>query len=240
VVPAHLNDKESTMKTPRIKQLLVIGLSTAAAVGVRSATDIERVLRSRGRIAVGAMTLLLLVGMGVVDGGSSAASVATKQTTTTIRFTVSEKGHDKLPGGQVLVTRASGSGTLTLADTPQAKAVNQSTSATGTIRFHGWRVVGNRVIDDANLSMDVVSGTYRFTNRIQNVNLKTTVTESDPSQKFKCPVGSAGGATLLDGKVKSQPDSFATGDFCGLHILDFGGTVGAPASVKVTVKRGTS
>jgi hypothetical protein len=39
--------------------------------------------------------------------------------------------------------------------------------------------------------------------------------------------------------VKSQPDSFATGDFCGLHVLDFGGTVGARASVKVTIKQGT-
>jgi hypothetical protein len=158
---------------------------------------------------------------------------------TTIRFTISETGHDKLPGGQVLVTRASGSGTLTLADTPQARAVNESSSATGTIHFHGWRVVGHRVIDDANLSMNVVSGTYRFTNRIQNVNLQTTVTESDPNEKFTCPVGTAGRATLLHGKVKSQPDSFATGDFCGMHILDFGGTVGAPASVKVTIKQGT-
>src|SRR5215471_8066558 len=82
-------------------------------------------------------------------GGGSAASVAAKQATTTIRFTVSEKGRDKLSKGQVLITRASGSGTLTLADTPQARAVNQSTSATGTIHFHGWRVVGNRVVDDA-------------------------------------------------------------------------------------------
>jgi hypothetical protein len=197
------------------------------------------VLRFRFRTAAGAITLLLLAGTGVVSGRVSAAPVAAKQTTTTIRFTVSEKGRDKLPGGQVLVTRASGSGTLTLADTPQARAVNTSTSATGTIRFHGWRVGGNRVIDDANLSMDVVSGTYRFTNRIQNVNLQTTVTESDPNEKFKCSAGSAGRATLLHGKVKSQPDSFATGDFCGLHVLDFGGTVGAPAHVVVTIKQGT-
>ena len=195
-------------------------------------------LRLHFRTAGGVLTLAL-VGAGIAGGSLSAAPVAAKQTTTTIRFTVSEKGHNKLPGGQVLVTRASGSGTLTLVDTPQAKAVNQSTSATGTIRFHGWRVVGNRVIDDANLSMDVVSGTYRFTNRIQNVNIQTTVTESDPNEKFTCPMGSAGRATLLDGKVKSQPDSFATGDFCGLHILDFGGTVGTPASVKVTIKQGT-
>src|SRR5262249_18640348 len=131
----------------------------------------------------------------------------TTQTATTIRFTISEKGHDKLPGGQVLVTRASGSGTLTLADTPQANAVNNSTSATGTIRFHGWRVVGHRVIDDANLTMNVASGTYRFTNRVQSVNLQTTVTTSDPNEKFKCPVGSAGRATPLNWEEKNQPCS---------------------------------
>jgi hypothetical protein len=197
------------------------------------------VLRFRVGTAAGAITLLLLAGAGVVSGRLSAAPFAAKQTTTTIRFTVSERGHNKLRGGQVLVTRASGSGTLTLADTPQAKAVNKSMSATGTIRFHGWRVVGNRVIDDANLSMDVVSGTYRFTNRIQNVNLQTTVTKSDPNEEFKCPVGSAGRATLLHGKVKSQPDSFTTGGFCGLHILLFGGASGGPASVVVTIKQAT-
>jgi hypothetical protein len=161
------------------------------------------------------------------------------QTATTIRFTISEKGRNKLPGGQVLVTRASGSGTLTLADTPQAGTQYKSTGATGTIRFHGWRVVGGRVIDDANLTMNVVSGTYRFINRMQRVDLQTTVTQSDPNEKFTCSVGTAGRATLLDGKVKSQPDSFATGDFCGMHVLDFGGTVGARASVKVTIKQGT-
>jgi hypothetical protein len=190
------------MKMLRMKQLVALGLSAAAATA----------------------------------GAGSAASFAAKQATTTIRFTVSEKGHDKLSKGQVLMTRASGSGTLTLADTPQAKTVYKSTSATGTIRFHGWIVVGGRVIDEANLSMDVVSGTYRFTNRVQNVVLQTTVTESDPNEKFKCPVGSTGGAGLLHGKVKSQPDSFSTGDFCGMHILDFGGTVGEPASVVVTIK----
>jgi hypothetical protein len=166
--------------------------------------------------------------------------VAAKQTSTTIRFTVSEKGRNKLSKGQVLMTRASGSGTLTLADTPEANAVSKSASATGTIRFHGWRVVGHRVIEDANLSMDVVSGTYRFTNRIQNVNLQTTVTESDPNETYKCPVGSTGRSTLLDGKVKSQPDSYSTGGFCGLHLLLFGGTVGALASVVVTIKQGTT
>jgi len=195
------------------------------------------VLRFRVRTAAGVITLLLLAGTGVVSGRLSAAPVAAKQTT--IRFTVSEKGHNKLPGGQVLMTRASGSGSLTLADTPQAGTEYKSTGATGTIRFHGWRVVGGRVIDDANLSMDVVSGSYRFISRMQRVVLQTTVTQSDPNEKFKCPTGSIGGAGLLDGKVKSQPDSFSTGEFCGLHVLDFGGTVGAKASVVVTIKQGT-
>jgi hypothetical protein len=158
------------------------------------------VLRFRVRTAAGAITLLLLAGTGVVNGRVSTAPVAAKQPTTTIRFTVSEKGHNKLSKGQVLITRASGSGILTLADTPQAKAVNKSMSATGTIRFHGWRVVGNRVIDDANLSMDVVSGTYRFTNRIQNVNIQTTVTKSDPNEEFKCPWDRQEGRRYFMGK----------------------------------------
>lgn len=185
-----------------------------------------------------AMTLLLLVGMAVVSARVSAAPVAAKQTT--IRFTVSEKGRDKLSKGQVLMTRASGSGTLTLADTPQAGAFSKSTSATGTIRFHGWIVGGGRVTEEANLSMDVVSGTYRFINRMQALDLQTTVTESNPNQRFKCPLGSAGKSGLLDGKVKSQPDSFSTGDFCGMHVLLFGGASGAPASVVVKIKQGTS
>jgi hypothetical protein len=214
VVPPDLNYKESTMKTLETKQMLRFRVWTAAA----------------------AITLLLLAGTGVVTGRSSAAPVAAKQTT--IRFTVSEKGRDKLSGGQVLVTRASGGGTLTLADTPQAGTEYKSTSATGTIRFHGWIVGGGRVTDEANLSMDVVSGSYRFISRMQRVVLQTTVAKSDPNEKFTCPTGSTGGAALLDGKVKSQPDSFSTGDFCGMHVLDFGGTVGSPAHVVVAIKQG--
>src|SRR5215831_3174019 len=186
--------------------------------------------------------LALLTGAGVVlllVGAFAASGRSTAQQTTTIRFTVSEKGHNKLSTGQVLMTRASGSGTLTLADTPQAGTDYKSTGATGTIRFHGWRVVGGRVVEDANLSMDVVSGTYRFIKRMQRVALQTTVTKSNPNQTFTCPTGSTGSAGLLDGKVKSQPDSFTTGDFCGMHVLDFGGTVGAPASVVVTIKSET-
>src|SRR5262249_48712815 len=184
--------------------------------------------------------LALLTAAGVVlllVGAFAASGRSTAQQTTTIRFTVSEKGHNKLPGGQGLMTRASRGGTLTLADTPPRGTEYKTTGATGTTRFHGWEV-GGGVIDDANLSMDVVSGSYRFINRMQRVVLQTTVTKSDPNEKFKCPTGSTGGAGLLDGRVKSQPDSFSTGDFCGMHVLDFGGTVGAPASVGVTIKPG--
>ena len=31
------------------------------------------------------------------------------------------------------------------------------------IKFHRWKVVANRVIDEDNFSMDVTSGQYRFT-----------------------------------------------------------------------------
>src|SRR5262249_24222962 len=152
--------------------------------------------------------VLLLVGAFAASGRSAA------QQTTAVRFTVSGMGPNKLPGGQVLVTRASGSGTLTLADTPQSGTEYKSTGATGTIRFHGWRVVGGRVIDDANLSMDVVSGSYRFINRMQRVVLQTTVTKSDPNEKFKCPTGSTGGAGLLGWRGKNQPGSFSTTELC--------------------------
>src|SRR5262249_40535225 len=194
--------------------------------------------RARRRNRLPRLALLTAAGVVLLLVGAFAASGrSTAQQTTTIRFTVSEKGHNKLPGGQVLVTRASGSGTLTLADTPQAGTEYKSTGATGTIRFHGWRVDGGRVIADATLTSNVGSGSYRLINRMQRVVLQTTVTKSDPNEKFKYPTGSTGGAGLLDGKVKSQPDSFSTGDFCGMHVLDFGGTVGAPASVVVTIKQ---
>jgi hypothetical protein len=196
------------------------------------------VLRFRVGTAAGAITLLLLAGTGVVNGRVSAAPVAAKQTTTTIRFTFSEKGHAPV-GGVRELTRASGSGTLTLAETPQENAVYKSTSATGTIRFHAWRVVGGRVIDVVNLTMAVQSGMYRFTSGFQNVPLQTTVTKSDPNEKYTCPVGSTGGSGVLDGKVKSRPDSFSIGEFCGLPQLLYGGVSGARAAVVVKVTRGT-
>jgi hypothetical protein len=195
------------------------------------------VLRFRLRTAAGAITLLLLAATGVVSGLSSAAPVAAEQTTT-IRFTFSEKGH--APVGKVReLTRASGSGTLTLAETPQDGVVYKSTSATGTIGFHAWRVVGGRVIDVVNLTMDVQSGTYRFTNSFQNLTFQTTVSKSNPNEKYKCPVGSMGKSGVLDGKVKSRPDSFGIGEFCGLPQLLYGGTNGARAAVVATVKPGT-
>lgn len=190
-------------------------------------------------LVLGTIALLLLAGIGAVSGRLSAAPVAANQTMTTFRFAVAEKGRNKVSEGQVLMTRASGSGTLMLPDTPQANVVSNSMSASGTLRFHGWRVVGGRVIEDANLNMDVVSGTYRFTNRMQNIVLQTTVTKSDPSQKYKCAMGSTGSSGLLDGKIKRQPDSFSTGGFCDLPVRLFGGASGARASVVVTIKPAT-
>ena len=193
-------------------------------------------LRLASRTAAGA--LLLLVGVVAGSERSSAEPSVAKQTTTTIHFTFSEKGH--APVGKVReLTRASGSGTLTLAETPQDGVVYKSTSATGTIRFHAWRVVGGRVIDVVNLTMTVQSGTYRFTNSFQNLTFQTTVTKSDPNEKYKCPVGSTGRSGVLDGKVKSRPDSYSIGEFCGLPQLLYGGTNGAHAAVVVTVTLAT-
>jgi len=90
-----------------------------------------------------------------------------------------------------------------------------------------------------NLTMDVQSGTYRFTNSFQNLTFQTTVTKSDPNEKDNCPVGSMGTSGVLDGKVKSRPDSYGIGELCGLPLLLFGGTQGQRAAVVVTVKQGT-
>src|SRR5262249_37061670 len=161
--------------------------------------------------------LALLTAAGVVlllVGAFAASGRSTAQQATTIRFTVSQKGKNRLPGGRVRTTLASGRGPSPPAATPQAGTEYKSTGATGTIRFHGWRVVGSRVIDDANLSMDVVSGSYRFINRMQRVVLQTKVTKSDPNEKFKCPTGSTGGAGLLGWRGKNQPGSFSTTELC--------------------------
>ena len=199
--------------------------------------DSDRVLRLASRTAAGA--LVLLVGVVAASERSSAEPYIAKQTTT-IRFSLSEKGHLAVPNGREL-TRASGSGTLTIEGTPQENGpLSKSTSATGTIRFHRWRVVGGRVIDEDNLTMDVLSGLYHFTQKFSSAQLNFKVTTSDPKEKDNCPVGSTGASGALDGKVKSQPDSYSIGEVCGhAGFLNYGGVSGQRAAVVVTLKQGT-
>jgi hypothetical protein len=191
------------------------------------------------RTAAGA--LLLLMGAVAASERSSAQPYVTKQTTT-LDFSFTEKGHRALSKGREL-SRASGSGTLTIpVDTPQARTVYKGTSATGVIKFHRWRVVANRVIDEDQLTMDVVvspsgQSTYRFISRIANIVLLVNVTASDPKETDPCPVGSTGVIGVSKGKVKTQPDSFST-EICGFHFL-YGGNVGLPARVKVTITQTT-
>src|SRR5262245_32282211 len=113
--------------------------------------------------------LVAVVGAGIAGGSLSAA----KQTT--IRFSVSEKGHRSLSTGREL-TRVSGSGTLTLGETPQVNVPYNATSANGTIVFHRWKVVAGRVIDEDSLTLNVTSGTYRFTKTTSTAVLHVSVT----------------------------------------------------------------
>jgi hypothetical protein len=194
------------------------------------------VLRLRFRKATGVLTLAL-VGAGIASGSLSAEPYAAKQTTT-IRFSVSEKGHRRLSKGREL-TRTSGSGTLTLAETPQVNALYHSTSATGTIVFHRWRVVARHVIDEDNLTLNVTSGTYRFTKTSSSAVVQVSVTKTDAKETDICPVGTTGELGLLDGRA-GQPDTLGINNLCGQHDIDYGGFKGRRATVSITVKAVTS
>jgi hypothetical protein len=161
-------------------------------------------LRLRFRTAAGVL-ILSLVGAGAASGSLSAALYIAKQTTT-IRFSVSEKSHRMSSKGREL-TLASGSGTLTLGETPQVNAVYHSTSANGTIVFHRWRIVAHHVIDEDNLTMNVVSGTYRFTKTTSTAVVQVAVTKTDPKESDNCPMGSTGELGILDGRIAAQPDA---------------------------------
>jgi hypothetical protein len=191
------------------------------------------VLRLRVRTAAGAITLLLLAGAGALSGGLSAAPYAARQTTT-IRFSLSEKSHRALSKGREL-TQSRGSGTLTLADKPQVNAVYHSTSATGTIVFHRWRTVGHRVIDEDDVTMNVVSGTYRFTKTSSTAVVQVSVTKTDATETDNCPVGAAGELGILDGRA-GQPDGLGVNRLCGQHDIDYGGFKGRRAAVSIAVR----
>jgi hypothetical protein len=193
------------------------------------------VLRFASRIAAGA--LLLLVGVVAASERSSAEPNVAKQTTTTIRFSLSEKGHLAVPGGREL-SRISGTGTLTIDGTPQEGVVYSSMSATGVITFHRWLVLGRRVIDEDNVSMDVLSGQGRFTQKFSSAQVEVKVTKSDAKERDPCDVGSAGAFGLIDGKVKARPDSIGVG-LCGVQHVIYGGVSGHRAVVRVTIAEGT-
>jgi hypothetical protein len=182
------------------------------------------------------VTLLVLLA-GVVFASSALAQVdASKQTTIHFSFTETHRPHAK---GREW-TRGSGSGTLTLADTPQVNVPYKSTSATGTLQFHRWKVVGQHVVDEDNVTLDVVSGQYRFTKTSSTAVVEVKVTKTDPSEKDSCAVGSTGEFGLLDGIGKVQTDTFSVNRLCGLHDANYGGLTGKPALVVITVTRGTS
>jgi hypothetical protein len=189
------------------------------------------VLRLRFRTAAGVLTLAL-VGAGIASGSLSAEPNAAKQTT--IRFSVSEKGHRSLSKGREL-TRASGSGTLTLEAAPQVNALYHATSANGTIVFHRWRVVAGRVIDEDDVTLDVVSGTYRFTRTSSSAVVQVSVTKTDANETDSCPVGATGELGLLDGRA-GQPDGLGVNKLCGQHDIDYGGFKGRRAAVSITAK----
>jgi hypothetical protein len=175
--------------------------------------------------------LVAVVGAGIAGGGLSAA----KQTT--IRFSVSEKGQRSLSKGREL-TRVSGSGTLTLAGAPQVNALYKATNASGTILFHRWKVVAGRVIDEDNVTLNVVAGTYRFTKTSSSAVVQVSVTKTDAKETDSCPVGTTGELGLLDGRA-GQPDDLGVNALCGAdghHDIDYGGFKGRHAAVSITVK----
>src|SRR5262249_25013674 len=156
----------------------------------------------------------------------------------TIRFSLTEKSHRALSKGREL-TQSSGSGTLTLSETPQLNASYHSMSATGTMVFHRWKVVAGRVIDEDNLTLNVTSGTYRFTKTSSPAVLQVSVTKTAAIETDSCPGGAAGELGLLDARAV-QPDDLGVNRLCGQHDVDYGGFKGRRATLAITVKPQTS
>ncbi len=171
-------------------------------------------MRRRLGTVVLALALAGVAALAVASRSSAEPSVA-KQTST-IRFSFSGRGHRAVPNGREL-TRAFGTGTLTIDGAPQEGTQYSSTSATGVIKVHRWMVLGNRVIDEDNLTADVLSGQYRFTARNSGVQIQVKVTKSDSKETDPCDVGTAGQLGLADRKVKSRPDSVGT-ELCGVNV----------------------
>jgi len=177
--------------------------------------------------------VFVCAGLALACAGVASASLyASKQTT--IRFSVSEKGHRSLSKGREL-TRVSGSGTLTLGETPKVNVPYNATSANGTIVFHRWKVVAGRVIDEDSLTLNVTSGTYRFTKTTSTAVVLVNVTKTDAKETDSCPVGATGDVGLLDGRA-GQPDDLGVNRLCGQRDIDYGGFKGRHAALTITVK----
>jgi len=162
---------------------------------------------------------------------SSAQTTSTTQTTapTTVRFSFSVNAKK----GQEL-TRASGHGTLTLAELPsQALIQYQSTTAAGLIRFHRWKIANGHVTDEDDFTIDLSYGHYRFNTASTQVGTRDPVTKAASHTTDSCSPGSPSGFGMSHGKVKSRPD-FVGLEMCGVRLAYTNGVAGA--HVVVTIK----
>jgi hypothetical protein len=182
--------------------------------------------------------VLLLAGAVAASGGLSSGpyvaaestTMTTTQTTppTTVRFSFSVKARK----GRVR-TRASGHGTLTLAEPPQApRTPYTSTSATGVIKFHRWKLGGR---DEDDFTMNVTSGDYRFNRAAAYVNPQGPVTKAASLTTDLCYPGAAGAFYIGDGKVKRYP-SYVELEMCGVDLSYRKGVAGYRVVVTIKVE----
>lgn len=198
-------------------------------------------------LAVALLAAVVAVSSALARSATNDASAYTnvaKQTPATIKFSFSVKGPRLFPRGQdrkVERARLGGSGTLALPDTPQEGVQSSGTSATGSIFFHRWKVVGRRVIDEDNVSLEVLSGQYYFTQKRATLILQLKVTKLDPKQTDPfCPVGSTTGIGLTHGRIAGKPDNVGIAENCGGTLYFVNGTNnGLRTAVKVTIEQTT-
>ncbi len=178
-----------------------------------------------------------LAGMTALPAASRSSvepSVA-RQTTTIIRFSLRERSRHPLANGREL-TRASGSGTLTLAESPQEPGtVYSSTSATGMITFHRWKVVAHRITNEDDFTMNVTAGQYHFRNVAYSLAVQGPVTRAPSNTTDLCSPGSPGGFGLGQGRVKGRPD-FVGLEMCGVRLGYTNGISGAHVVVSIKVQ----
>jgi len=198
----------------------------------------------RGRRAVffvcaGLLATCLGIAGAAIASVSSSAVVSSTQTTgttqtttpTTVRFSFSVNAKQ----GREL-TRASGHGTLTLAEPPtQALTRYPSTSASGVIRFHRWKIANGHVTDEDDFTIDLTSGHYRFNTAVTSVGTDDPVTKAASRTTDLCSPGSPSGFGMSDSKVKSHPD-FVGLEMCGVRLPYTNGVAGARVDVTIKVE----